>query len=152
MESQIVIFELSGGHFGLDAAVVEGIYRLSPVVPAEAAPESTENVTLLSGAPLPVLDLRKYLGLPPVELTGSSRYLVINLNGTRAGLTVDAISEVLPLPEEAIEPLPRSPSAGDPGLITGAARLYRRLVILLDLASIRSFLELSTLQLLPKAA
>jgi purine-binding chemotaxis protein CheW len=82
---------------------------------------------------LPVIDLRKRFGLPAGEATKATRIVVVEMNGETVGMGVDAVSEVLNVPEGNIEPPPSLVSTADSTFITGIARVGERLVTLLDL-------------------
>ena len=71
------------------------------------APDFVEGVINLRGAVLPVIDQRKRLDLPPVELNDRQRIMVFLLAGVRTGFIVDAVTEVLKIPKTAIGPSPR---------------------------------------------
>jgi purine-binding chemotaxis protein CheW len=74
-------------------------------VPKAAA--AVEGVINLRGAVLPVIDLRRRLGLPPVERSDRQRIVVLVIEGVRTGFIVDSVAEVLKVPKSAIEAAPR---------------------------------------------
>ena len=56
------------------------------------------------------------------------------MNFVKVGMTVDAVTEVLRVSEEAIEPPPHLVTTVDSTFITGIAKVDNRLIILLDLS------------------
>ena len=82
---------------------------------------------------LSVIDLRRCFGLAACEADKNSRSIVMSLDQTEVGMIVDEVSEVLTVPEGAVEPAPAITSTVDSAFITGIAKLDPRLVILLDL-------------------
>jgi purine-binding chemotaxis protein CheW len=146
MENQIVIFELGTEHFGVDIARVESIIKMQPITQLPHVPEFVEGVTNLRGKVLPVIDLRKRFGLPSQEADKNSRIIVVNIDQTEVGMIVDQVSEVLTVPEGAVEPAPAITSSVDSAFITGIAKLDQRLVILLDLHRILTSQETLSLQ------
>ena len=70
------------------------------------APAFVEGVINLRGRIIPVVDLRDRFGMREGELTKASRIVVADAGGTRLGLVVDGVSEVLMVPTDAIEPTP----------------------------------------------
>ena len=149
MDNQIVVFELGSEDFGVDIAVVESIIKMQPITRMPHSPTFVEGVTNLRGKVLPVIDLRRRFGLESRAADKNSRIIVINVNGTEIGMTVDGVSEVLTIPEEAVEPTPPLTVTVDSTFITGIAKLDGRLVILLDLDQVLSSneqAELSPLQ------
>jgi purine-binding chemotaxis protein CheW len=53
--------------------------------------------------------------------------------GTRVGLVVDGVSEVLMVPSDAIEPTPEVAAGVEAAYLRGIAKLGERLIILLAL-------------------
>jgi len=147
VEKQYVIFELSGEIYGLEIASVESIIKLQPITMVPKTPDYVEGVTNLRGKVLPVIDLRKrfktYEGeiLKPADRGKDTRIIVLNIKGTMLGVIVDAVSEVLRVSEDLIEPLPDMTTAINGGFITGVAKLAEQLVILLDMSKLVSPLE-----------
>ena len=97
------------------------------------APESVVGVINLRGRVIPVIDLRKRFGLPDAVRTKDTRIVVVHLEGNLIGVIVDAVSQVLRIPADIVEP-PSPVLAGvDSRYLRGIAKLDDRLVILLDL-------------------
>ena len=111
---QMVIFRLDKEEFGVPIHSVQEIVR----VPAELtqvpqAPPFVEGVINLRGAVLPVIDLRRRLGLAPLARCDRQRVMVFLLGGMRSGFIVDSVTEVLQIARDAIEPAPAlSPQQG----------------------------------------
>jgi purine-binding chemotaxis protein CheW len=141
MEQQIVVLELANEHYGVDIASVESIIKLQPVTSIPQMPSFVGGVTNLRGTVLPVINLRKRFGLPAEEDSKDSRIVVVSLNKTKVGMIVDAVSEVLPISDETIEPAPHMVSNVNAAFITGIAKLDQKLVILLDLSKVLSIKE-----------
>jgi len=138
MESQLVVFELENEAYGVDIAVVEGIIKMQEITRLPRAPHFMEGITNLRGAVVPVIDLRKRFGLPPQEPTRDTRIVIANMNGTQVGLIVDAVSQVIRVPQDAIEPPPQLTMTVNSAFIKSVAKLEKRLVILLDLDKVLS--------------
>jgi len=133
VENQLVVFDLAGEHYGVDIATVESIIKMQPITAVPHTLSFIQGVTNLRGAVLPVIDLRKRFGLPAGEDTKDTRIVVVEMNGETVGMVVDAVSEVLSVPAENVEPPPSLVSTVESVFITGIARVGERLVILLDL-------------------
>ncbi|GAP07887.1 MAG TPA: chemotaxis protein CheW [Anaerolinea thermolimosa] len=146
MESQLVVFELENEAYGVDIAVVEGIIKMQEITRLPRAPHFMEGITNLRGAVVPVIDLRKRFGLPPQEPTRDTRIVIANMNGTQVGLIVDAVSQVIRVPQDAIEPPPQLTMTVNSAFIKSVAKLEKRLVILLDLDKVLSAEEKELLE------
>ena len=132
-ELQIVVFELGDERYGLDIAAVYEIIRHQPITAVPQAPAFVEGVINLRGRIIPVVDLRDRFGMASGELTRASRIVVAEAAGTRVGLVVDGVSEVLMVPADAIEPTPEVAAGVDAAYLRGIAKLGERLIILLEL-------------------
>ncbi len=71
------------------------------------------------------------------------------VNGLKVGMIVDAVSEVLRVPEEAIEHTPPMVTTVDSAFITGIAKVDDRLLILLDLDRVLTVEEKHDLKAMP---
>ncbi len=149
MENQIVVFELASEHFGVNIAAVESIIKMQEITKMPRSPRFVEGVTNLRGKVLPVVDLRKRFGLPSQEVSKDSRIVVVTISGAEVGMVVDAVSEVLTVPADCVEPAPAIATTVDSSFITGIAKLDGRLVILLDLAEILTEAEQGELAAIP---
>ena len=167
MENQLVVFNLANEDYGVDIAAVDGIVKMQAITSVPHAPSFVEGVTNLRGEVLPVIDLRKRFGLPQGEITKDTRIINVDIDGTKVGMVVDAVSEVLRVAEGDIEPPSpivmtgdgdaASPAGGRNTFITGIAKVNDapdapgRLIILLDLAKVLSTEEQAELQTLRQA-
>lgn len=135
-EIQLVVFELGDERYGLDIATVYEIIRHQPVTAVPQAPAFVEGVINLRGRIIPVVDLRDRFGMAAGSITKASRIVVCEAAGTRVGLVVDGVSEVLMVPGDAIEATPEVAAGHDAAYLRGIAKLGDRLIILLDLAGL----------------
>ena len=130
---QLVSFNLGQEEFAVDILKVQEINRMVEITRVPKAPDFVEGVINLRGKVIPVIDLRKRFGLPPGERTKQTRIVVVDMDGRTIGLIVDAVSEVLRLPADTIEPPPPIVAGIDADYIRGVGKLEDRLLILLDL-------------------
>ena len=91
-----------------------------------------EGVINLRGNVLPVIDLRKRLGLKISEHTKESRIVVIDIDSSEIGVIVDAVTEVLRVPKSAIEPASSVITNTSSNYLWGIAKLPDKLIILID--------------------
>jgi purine-binding chemotaxis protein CheW len=106
-EEQLVVFRLGKEEFGVPIESVQEIVRLpEQMTKVPKATAAVEGVINLRGAVLPVIDLRRRLGLAPVERSDRQRIVVLVIDNVRTGFIVDSVAEVLKVPRSAIEPAP----------------------------------------------
>ena len=136
---QLVSFTLGSEEFGVEIAGVQEIVRLPEITKVPRSPAFVEGVVNLRGKIIPVVDLRKRFGLPRAEATKSTRIIIVTMSGRTVGMIVDAVSEVMRIPLEAIDPTPEMvASRVHASFLKGIAKLEGRLVILLELNLILS--------------
>lgn len=94
----------------------------------------------LRGKIVPVVALRKSFGLAAAAPTKDSRIVVAQTQTAVLGFMVDAVSEVLRIPANKIEPPPRI-GAGEREYVSGVAKVGDRLLMVLDLDRLLSEAE-----------
>jgi purine-binding chemotaxis protein CheW len=137
-DEQIIGLDLAGEQYGVEIGRVQEIIRIQPITIVPNAPAFVEGVTNLRGRVIPVMDLRKRFGLRVGPQTGHSRIVVAEVGSHTVGLIVDAVSEVLRVTSDMIEPPSTLVTTADSTFLRGVAKLEERLVLLLDLSRILS--------------
>lgn len=135
-EEQLVTFSLGSEEFGVDIMCVQEIIRIPPITRVPKAPHYVEGVINLRGNVIPVISLRIRFGMPRVEETDLSRIIVLQVQTKVFGIRVDAVTEVLRLESESIEPPPPIALGMDAQFIRGVGKIGERLLILLELDQI----------------
>lgn len=142
---QLVTFKLGVEEFGVDILKVQEIIRLLPITKVPNAPKFVEGVINLRGKVIPVIDMRRRFGLPPGNRDNSTRIKVMNLQGQVVGFVVDAVSQVLRIPESTVEAPPAVVAGIGSEYMRGVGKLDDRLLILLDLDKLLTEREVSAL-------
>ncbi len=107
-DEQVVVFRLGTEEFGVPIDSVQEIVRVPDTLThVPKAPDAVEGVINLRGSVLPVVDLRRRLGLEAVERNDGQRIVVFLIRGVRTGFIVDAVAEVLKVPKHSIEIAPQ---------------------------------------------
>jgi purine-binding chemotaxis protein CheW len=129
----LATFFLDREEYGVDVRQVQEIRRLSEITAVPRAPEFIRGVINLRGRILPVLDLKRKLGLGEVEPQRATRIVVVRVGERLLGLMVDGASQVLKVPVSRIEPPPEEVQDKGGDYIRGVAKLDDRLIIVVDL-------------------
>ena len=91
-----------------------------------------------------MIDLRERLGLPaPPE--GAGCIVITRLEGRAVGMIVDAVTDVLRLPREAVEPPPPMIADVSGAYLRGIGRVGDRLVVLIDISRVLGMEEAEAL-------
>ena len=136
---QLVTFRIGEEEFGVDILRVQEIIRTMAITRVPKAPDFVEGVINLRGKVIPIIDLRKRFALEVREHDKHTRIIVIEISNMIVGFVVDAVSEVLRIPADTVEPPPPAVMGGiDSEYINGVGKLEDRLLILLDLDKLLS--------------
>jgi purine-binding chemotaxis protein CheW len=129
----LATFFLGREEYGVDVRLVQEIIRVTEITPVPRAPSFINGVINLRGRIIPVVDLKKKLGLGMVTIARASRIVVVKIKDRLVGLLVDGASQVLKVPVSTIEAAPDEVTEIDTAAIRGVAKLPGRLIILMDL-------------------
>lgn len=146
-EEQVVVFLLGREEFAVPIDSVQEIVRVSDALTkVPKAPPAVEGVVNLRGAVLPVMDLRRRLGLDQVERSDRQRIMVFLMAGVRTGFIVDSVVEVLKIHKSTIEASP-SLSGEQSLLLARMANLekQKRMIQLIDPLHLIQKMELEEL-------
>jgi purine-binding chemotaxis protein CheW len=135
--TQCVTLGLDRELFGISVENVREILDMRPITRLPQAPTYLLGITDVRGRSVPVIDLRVKLGLPPGEVTYSTRILVLEMAmGDRnvvLGLVADRVMEVIELEADHLEPPPAIGMRWRSEYITGIGRRGDAFVIVFDL-------------------
>ena len=135
---QLVVFTLANEVYGVDIGKVSGIERMQKITRVPKTPDFVEGVINLRGRVIPVVDLRRIFLLETTEETKDTRIVVVDISGQPIGCLVDAVTEVLRIPSDAVEPPSSLLTSTNSDHLVGIAKLEGRMIILLDIDNVLS--------------
>ena len=130
---QFVTFKLAGQKYAVEILKVQEINNMKDITPIPNSPGYVEGAINLRGKVIPVLSLRKKFHLDDLSLSETSKIIIIDIRGVIMGVIVDAVSDVLRISPDVVEPPPAVASSVRSEFIRGVAKLATELVILLDM-------------------
>src|SRR5216117_2771525 len=89
-EEQLVAFYLAKELYGVDISVIQEIIRLRDITEIPRTDPDIEGVINLRGKIVPILDLRRRLGLPEQTYHATTRIIVVEVLDSTVGLIVDS--------------------------------------------------------------
>lgn len=122
---EILVFEIGGRRFALPISCVKELVRAVATVPVPSAPAVVEGAMNLRGSVIPVLDLRRKLGLAARAVEPSDMMIIARTRGRSVALRVDRALELMT--PETTDTGPEGDGAFD-----GVARLSDGLAPILD--------------------
>ena len=140
----LVVFRLEAQRFAVPLAAVERIVRAVAVTVLPRAPALVLGVIDVAGRVLPVLDLRRRLGLPERTLGLPDHFVLARTARRTVALVVDEVEGVVAIPAakivDAVEIVPGL------GSVQGVVTLPDGLVLIYDLESFLSLEETEALE------
>ena len=134
-EIQVVAFKLRKEEYSFNILNVQEIKGLTDITRVPYASDFIKGVINLRGSVLPVIDLKKRLGLMDTPYTDDTRIVIVKVDDISVGMLVDEVTEVLVFNQSEIE-VAKSVDNEIGRLISGIGKLGDRLVIMLDLNAI----------------
>ena len=122
-EEQLVTFFLDKEEYGLRIMAVQEINRLEAITDIPKAPSFIDGVTNLRGNIIPVLNIRNLFGLAPRENDDKSRIIIVDIGGSKTGILVDQVNEVMRLSKNDIDATPAIISGSGNQFMDGICKL-----------------------------
>ncbi len=139
---QYLSFSLAGSDYGVGILQVKEILQYEAATRVPSVPASVRGVINLRGQVVPVVDLAVKFGLAETPVTPRTCILIVEatLGGERAvmGVVADAVSEVLELGADDVEPPPPFGTHVRVDYLVGMGKVGRSFVLLLDLDRVLS--------------
>lgn len=152
--NQVATFILEDRVFGLNLLQVREVVRLADLTPIPLSRPEIAGLANLRGQIVTLVDLRARLGMPSLDpplqghqiiLKTRQDLLALQQRGLGSmpqgppdlmGLMVDAIGDVLEIPEDALEPLPPNLPPVEAAVAQGVTQTSGGLAVLLDLSKL----------------
>lgn len=122
--------------YAIDIMDIKEIIKPREVTEVPRSPTFVPGIISLRGMILPVFDIGLRLGFQQEVCSGKERIVVVRRGEGFCGILVDEVSQVIRLPEEALEPPPPVLEGIDRDFVTGIGRHGDRMLILLNLEKV----------------
>jgi purine-binding chemotaxis protein CheW len=134
--SELIAFRLGGQEFCVDIMSVRDIRGWTPTTPLPHSPGYVKGVINLRGSVLPVIDLAARLGFRSTEPTARHVIIVTQVGNQSVGLLVDAVSDILTINADTIQPTPDVASELARAFMKGVLAIEGRMISLIGLDSV----------------
>ena len=141
---QLVGFRLDNEDYAIAITKIQEIILMKPITRVPQVPVFIEGLINLRGSVIPIVNLRKRFGLPPREIDDETRTIVVNVHEKTVGCVVDAVTQVMRINRDQIQPPPLGVLAVNHQYLAGLAKLDDRLMIILDIDKLFEAEELAT--------
>jgi purine-binding chemotaxis protein CheW len=131
---QLVSFMLAEEEYGVEVLKVREIIRMPVITKMPNAPQHVEGIINLRGKVIPIISMRRRFNLMENENSSQTRIIIMDVAGSLTGFIVDAVSEVIRIRSNEIQPPPAMVLSGDIGqeFIAGVFNHAERLLIVMD--------------------
>jgi purine-binding chemotaxis protein CheW len=129
--SEFVTVTIAGQLFGLPIMRVHDVFMPDSLTRVPLAPPDVAGVLNLRGRIVTAISMRRRLGLPAAG-EGTVMAVGVDYKGEAYGLVIDAVGEVLRLPDAAREANPANLDPVWAQISAGIYRLEGRLMVILD--------------------
>ncbi|HXC62385.1 MAG TPA: chemotaxis protein CheW [Nitrospiria bacterium] len=145
-ELRVVSFQVNEREYAVDIEKVVEIIYFKPVTPIPRSPSFIEGIIDLRGSVIPIVDVKKRLGLASDPDLHPDYILIVKIQDRRLGIMVDRVREVLQIETARIEPHHKIVRGRHSEFLTGVCRVAERLILLLDIETLLSTEEKDRLE------
>jgi len=130
---ELISFRIGSQEFCVDIMDVREIRGWTPATALPQAPAFVRGVINLRGAVLPIVDLGARLGLGAADPTARHVIIVAQVEKQIVGLLVDAVSDILTVSDDMIQPTPDVASEMVRNFVRGLLAIDGRMVSFISL-------------------
>lgn len=137
-ELEIMEFTIAGQIFGMNVAKVREILKYQPAKPMQNAHPVIEGIFKPRDQVITIVDLAKYLGLPPSDNLERDIYMISSFNNMVFAFHVHSVVGIDRISWTKIQKPDKIIYGGQEGVATGIAEYEDRLITILDFEKIIS--------------
>ena len=132
----VAAFKLLKEEYGVNILNVQEIKVLTDITRVPFAPDYIKGVINLRGSVLPVIDLKRRIGLEDAPYTDATRIIIMKIGEFSIGMIVDAVTEVLTISGRDINPAKDVSDSTSNRFVSSIGNIDARLIIMLNLDEI----------------
>lgn len=138
---ELIAFRIGNQEFCVNIMSVREIRGWTPTTAVPHSPSYMLGIVNLRGAVLPIVDLSARLGMGRSEPSSRHVIIVAQLRSRIVGLLVEAVSDILTVTSEQIQPAPEVPTEMERNFSRGILAIDQRMICLIELASLFADVE-----------
>ena len=133
---ELIAFRIGDQEFCVNIMSVREIRGWTPATPMPHAPGYVLGVINLRGAVLPIIDLSLRLGMKAAEPTMRHVIIVAQVGARTVGLLVDAVSDILTVTDENLQPTPDIATDLEKSYARGILAIEGRMICMIELETL----------------
>ncbi|MDE1159741.1 MAG: chemotaxis protein CheW [Neorhizobium sp.] len=130
---ELIAFRIGEQEFSVNIMSVREIRGWTQATPMPHAPSYILGVINLRGAVLPIVDMAARLGMKQAEPTARHVIIVAQVKTKIVGLLVEAVSDILTITDENIQPVPEISSDIEKQYARGILAIDKRMICMIEL-------------------
>ncbi|TCU18836.1 chemotaxis protein CheW [Rhizobium sullae] len=135
-DRELIAFRIGDQEFCVNIMSVREIRGWTPATAMPHSPGYMKGVINLRGAVLPIIDLSARLGMKPAEPSVRHVIIVAQVRRKVVGLLVDAVSDILTVTDDNIQPTPEISSDTERQFARGILAIEKRMICLVELEAL----------------
>lgn len=139
---ELISFRIGAQEFCVDIMAIREIRGWTAATALPQSPSFVRGVINLRGAVLPIVDLASRLGFESTEANDRNVIIVAQIGEQIVGLLVDAVSDILTITDDMIQPTPDVASETAKTFVRGLIPMEGRMISLIGLERVLPELEL----------
>ncbi|MEK6708381.1 MAG: chemotaxis protein CheW [Pseudomonadota bacterium] len=142
MDNEFLTFRLGSEEYGINILEVQEIRGYGTVTHIANAPEFIKGVVNLRGNIVPIIDMRIKFKLDKADYDQFTVVIILTILGRVIGIVVDAVSDVINLNAEQMQPAPQFGTMINAEYIMGLGTVEERMLILMDIEKLMGSSEM----------
>jgi purine-binding chemotaxis protein CheW len=144
-KDRYLTFDIGKEAYGIEIINVTEIIGFQPITEVPDLPDYIKGIINLRGKIIPVMDVRLRFKKPPLEYNDRTCVIVVDIQNISVGLIVDAVAEVMDIPERDVVPPPQLNRDHQNKYIKAIGKVGNEVKLLIDCDKLLSDDELENL-------
>jgi len=134
--SEMLAFLLDGQEYGISLNLVREIRSYEAPTRLAGAQDFLLGVLDLRGEVVPLIDLRRRLGLAVAPFDAFTVVIIVSLGNRRLGVVADRVNDVVRLAPDQVRAMPPMPGVAGRRHLVGVASVDTRSIVLTDIEAV----------------
>ena len=135
-KDKYLTFVVDGDEYGIEIYSTLEIIGIEEVTKVPHTPDFVKGIINLRGSIIPILEVRTRFRKPEVEYSDRTCIVVAQYHDITIGLIVDAVKEVISIPQQYIQPPPKATAGYHNKFIKNIGKIGENAKFLLDLSKL----------------
>ena len=133
---QYIVVKIDNEQFGINIKYIDNIVRLQSITRVPMSQEYFKGVINLRGEILPVMSIRRKLGLVDDVFGDKTRIIIAKVDNATVGIIVDEVKEVVTLEDDSLENINYGNQEDITSYISAVGKKGEELISILDICSV----------------